>query len=119
MLGAVVEKITVIFYMKHLLSFNEIMKDTLDRFLGYLHTLVTEFNEQKIRDEIKFNQLLREELSILPAICKVVIEKLKMLMGLKNISGITFAEFRQWISVLEYWRRYTDGLIEDNPLINL
>lgn len=42
-----------------------------------------------------------------------------MLIGLKNISGITFAEFKQWISVLEYWQRYTDNLIEDNPLINL
>ena len=39
-------------------------------------------------------------------------------MSLKNISEISFNEFRQWISVLEYWKRYTDNLIEDNPLIN-
>lgn len=32
------------FYVKHLFSFNEIMKDTVDRFLGYLYTLLLEYN---------------------------------------------------------------------------
>ena len=30
------ERITISFYIKHLYIFNEIMKDTFDRFLGYL-----------------------------------------------------------------------------------
>ena len=51
------------------------MKDTIDRFLGYLHTLLVEYNESKEKDkeEEKFYGLFREELSILPAICKIVI----------------------------------------------
>lgn len=94
------------------------MKDTIDRFLGYLHTLLTEFNESKAKDGEKFANMFKDELSILSAISKILIDKLKGLMSLKNINGIGFVEFKQWISVLEYWRKYTDSLIEDNPLMN-
>lgn len=87
------------------------MKDTIDRFLGYLHTLLTEFNESKIKDAEKFASLFKDELSILSAISKILIDKLKALMSLKNINGISFVEFKQWVSVLEYWRKYTDSLI--------
>jgi hypothetical protein len=49
-LSGVVDKITPIFYVKHLYCFNEIMKDTLERLLGYLHTLLTEYKECKVKD---------------------------------------------------------------------
>lgn len=49
------------------------MKDTIDRFLGYLHTLLVEFNEAHDKDEEKFFNLFREELSILLAISKIAI----------------------------------------------
>jgi hypothetical protein len=39
-------------------------------------------------------------------------------MSLKNINGINFNEFKQWMSVLEYWKRYTDNILDDNSLIN-
>jgi hypothetical protein len=39
----VIEKVSVEFYIKHLALLNEIFKETINRFLGYLHTLVTEY----------------------------------------------------------------------------
>lgn len=39
----VVEKVTVEFYSKHLGVLNDIFRETTLRFLGYLHTLVTEY----------------------------------------------------------------------------
>lgn len=62
--------------------------------------------------------MFKQELSILPAITKVIKEKLIFLMSLKNINGISFNQFKQWISLLQYWKRYTNGLIEQNMLIN-
>jgi hypothetical protein len=39
----VVEKITVEYYTKHLGVLNDIFRETIMRFLGYLETLVTEY----------------------------------------------------------------------------
>lgn len=62
--------------------------------------------------------LFKEELTILPTICKIVIDKVKSLMTLKNINGVGLQEFKQWVGLLEYWQKFTDNLIDDHPLIN-
>lgn len=91
---------TASFYVKHLYVFNEILKDTVDRYLGYLYTLLMEYKELKSKDEERFINLFREEITIIPSIFKIIIEKIKFLMTLKNISNVGLQEFIQWIGVL-------------------
>jgi hypothetical protein len=44
--GDIVEKVSVEFYIKHLGLLNEIFRDTINRFLGYLNTLLSEYEEE-------------------------------------------------------------------------
>ena len=42
----VVEGVSVQFYIKHLNVLNQIFKETINRFLGYLLTLLTQYEEE-------------------------------------------------------------------------
>ncbi len=55
---------------------------------------------------------------MLPSIFKIVEEKIKYLLTLKNISNIDALQFYRWITTLKYWKRYFDGLAESNILLN-
>lgn len=44
--SAVIEKVSVEFYVKHLAILNDIFKETVNRFMGYLETLITEYEEE-------------------------------------------------------------------------
>jgi hypothetical protein len=55
---------------------------------------------------------------MLPSIFKIIEEKIKYLLTLKNIRNINSFQYYQWISVLKYWQRFFDYLIEDHSLIN-
>ena len=68
--------------------------------------------------EEKFRLIFLEECSLLPSIFKIIEEKVKHLLTLKNISNITPFQFYQWISTFKYWQRYFDYLVEEHPLIN-
>ena len=94
------------------------MKDTIDRFLGYLQTLLSEYKDTEVKDEEKFLTLFKEELTILPAICKIIIERIKNFLSLKNINGVGLNEFKQWLGLIEYWQKYVDNLIEEHSLLN-
>ena len=106
------------FYVKHLYIYNEIMKETLDRFFGYLQTLLMEYNESAVKEEAKFVELFKEELTIIPTIGKIIMEKLKSLMSLKNINGSGLPEFKQWLGLFDYWQKYYDNLVDESPLVN-
>jgi hypothetical protein len=59
-----------------------------------------------------------EECSMLPSIFKIIEEKIKYLLTLKNIRNISAFQFYQWISVLKYWQHFFDSLAEEHSLIN-
>lgn len=128
MSGEVVEKVSVEFYIKHLGLLNEIFRDTINRFLGYLNTLLTEYEEElgSCEDSAeaiasshdRFRAIFEEECSLLPSIFKIIEEKIKYLLTLKNISSIDALSFFRWITALRYWQRYLDDLVEHNPLFS-
>lgn len=66
----------------------------------------------------KFKDIFQEECSLLPSIFKIVEEKIKYLLTLKNISSIDSLQFYRWITTLKYWKRYFDHLVETHPLLN-
>lgn len=55
---------------------------------------------------------------MLPSIFKIIEEKIKYLLTLKNIRNINAFQYYQWISVLKYWQRFFDLLVEEHPLVN-
>lgn len=55
---------------------------------------------------------------MLPSIFKIIEEKLKYLLSLKNIRNISALQFYQWVSVLKYWQHFFDSLVDSQPLIN-
>ena len=55
---------------------------------------------------------------MLPSIFKIIEEKIKYLLTLKNIRNINSFQYYQWISVLKYWQRFFDSLAEEHPLVN-
>lgn len=55
---------------------------------------------------------------MLPNIFKIVEEKIKYLLTLKNISSIDALQFYRWITTLKYWKRYFDNMAECHPLLN-
>lgn len=40
---------------------------------------------------------------MLPSIFKIIEEKIKYLLTLKNIRNISSLQYYQWISILKYW----------------
>lgn len=55
---------------------------------------------------------------MLPSIFKIIEEKIKYLLTLKNIRNISSLQYYQWISILKYWQRFFDYLIEEHSLLN-
>lgn len=55
---------------------------------------------------------------MLPSIFKIIEEKIKYLLTLKNIRNISSLQYYQWISILKYWQRFFDFLIEEHSLLN-
>ena len=119
----VVEKVTVEYYTKHLGVLNDIFRETIMRFLGYLETLISEYEEEltvqsegengsKVGERHrKFKSIFVEECSMLPSIFKIIEEKIKYLLTLKNIRNISSLQYYQWISILKYWQRFFDYLV--------
>lgn len=55
---------------------------------------------------------------MLPSIFKIIEQKIKYLLTLKNIRNANSVQFYQWISILKYWQRFFDYLIDQHSLIN-
>ena len=66
----------------------------------------------------KFLLIFQEECSLLPSIFKIIEEKIKYLLTLKNISNIDSLQFYRWITTLKHWKKYFDHLDESHPLLN-
>ena len=129
----VVEGVSVQFYIKHLNVLNQIFKETINRFLGYLLTLLTEYEEelacilqepqnsqrrgQLVVTHKRFKELFQEECSLLPSIFKIIENKIKYLLTLKNISNIDALSFYRWITTLKYWKKYFDYLVGQHPIM--
>lgn len=122
-----VEKVSVEYYARHVGTLNDIFRETVNRFLGYLLTLLTEYEDELVtagadwepgENVGKFKAIFKEECSLLPSIFKIVEEKVKHLLTLKNISSITPFQFYQWVSTFKYWQKYFDYLVEEHPLLS-
>lgn len=73
---------------------------------------------KSIEKHKKFKGIFVEECSMLPSIFKIIEEKIKYLLTLKNIRNINSVQYLQWISVLKYWQGFFDYLLEEHTLIN-
>jgi hypothetical protein len=67
---------------------------------------------------IKFKHIFSEELSVLPSIFKIIEEKVKHFLTLKNMSNATPQQFFQWVSLIRFWQRWFDALVEESLLLN-
>ena len=73
---------------------------------------------QQAETHRKFLLIFQEECSLLPSIFKIIEEKIKYLLTLKNISNIDSLQFYRWITTLKHWKKYFDHLDESHPLLN-
>jgi hypothetical protein len=55
---------------------------------------------------------------VLPSIFKIIEEKLKHFMALKNLSHASPQQFFQWVSLVRFWQKWFDVLVEESVLLN-